>query len=175
MIEIKINNENEVSALLEALSNGVRYRAPLMRTLANTMRSAVDQNFEAGGRPKWLGVNSRPNGSPLIDSGTLRNTIRATWDNDEALVGTNLAYAAIHQFGGEIHKKARKAKLYYKMNKNGEVSNRFVKKSKSNFVQSATISSHTITITARPFLVLTSQDEADILEDVQDYFQQLIK
>lgn len=161
MIEIKINNENEVSALLETLSNGVRYRVPLMRTLANTMRSAVDQNFEAGGRPKWLGVKSRPNGSPLINSGTLRNTIRATWDNDEALVGTNLAYAAIHQFGGKTKPHKIKAR-----HKKALAFGGLVRKS---------VNHPGSKIEPRPFLALTSQDEADILEDVQDYFQRLIK
>lgn len=32
-----------------------------------------------------------------------------------------------------------------------------------------------VAIPARPFLILTPQDEADILEDIQDYFQRLIK
>jgi phage virion morphogenesis protein len=32
-----------------------------------------------------------------------------------------------------------------------------------------------VDIPARPFLALTPQDKADILEDIQDYFQRLIK
>ncbi|MEE6042739.1 phage virion morphogenesis protein, partial [Avibacterium paragallinarum] len=161
MIEIKINNEKEVFELLERLSQGVRYNAPLMRTIAGTMQSAVDQNFQAGGRPKWLGVKSRPNGSPLIDSGALRNSIRASWDNDEAIVGTNLAYAAIHQFGGKT--KPHKIKPRYKK---GLAFGGIVRKS---------VNHPGSNIPARPFLTLTLQDEADILEDVQDYFKQIIK
>lgn len=161
MIEIKINNEKEVFELLARLSQGVRYNAPLMRTIAGTMQSAVDQNFQVGGRPKWLGVKSRPNGSPLIDSGALRNSIRASWDNDEAIVGTNLAYAAIHQFGGKTKPHKIKPVTKKALSFGG-----IVRKAVNH------PGSH---IPARPFLTLTPQDEADILEDVQDYFKQIIK
>ncbi|OOF45620.1 phage virion morphogenesis protein [Rodentibacter trehalosifermentans] len=161
MIEIKINNEKEVVALLERVAEGIRYNVPLMRTIAGTMQSAVDQNFEAGGRPKWLGVKSRPDGSPLIDSGALRNSIHASWDNDEAQVGTNLKYAAIHQFGGKT--KPHKIKP---VTKKALAFGGIVRKS---------VNHPGSTIQARPFLVLTPQDEADILDDVQHYFQSLMK
>lgn len=101
MIYVKINNEKELIHALSKLAQHVKYNVPLMRTIAGTMQSAVDQNFEAGGRPAWLGVKGRPDGKPLIDSGALRNSIHSSWDNNEAQVGTNLKYAAIHQFGGK--------------------------------------------------------------------------
>lgn len=160
MIEIKINNEKEVLDVLARLAEGIRYRAPLMRTIAGTMQSAVDQNFEAGGRPRWLGVKSRPNGSPLIDSGALRNSIRASWENDSAQVGTNLSYAAIHQFGGKT--KAHKISPRYKK---GLAFGGIVRKS---------VNHPGSEIPARPFLVLTPQDEADIVDDVQAYFRSII-
>ena len=37
---------------------------------------------------------------PLTDIGTLRNSLSEHYDNDTALVGTNMVYAAIHHFGG---------------------------------------------------------------------------
>jgi phage virion morphogenesis protein len=36
----------------------------------------------------------------LIQSGRLRNSISARRDGSKVAVGTNLVYAAIHQFGG---------------------------------------------------------------------------
>jgi len=47
--------------------------------------------------------------SPLIQSGRLRNSI--TWTSNEfvARVGTNVRYAAIHQFGGTVLAKGGKA------------------------------------------------------------------
>lgn len=100
MIEIKVNNADEISQALKNLAKGLRFRKSLMNTLAGTMQSAVDQNFAEGGRPKWLGVKHR-DGTPLTDSGHLKNSIRSKTSNDSAIVGTNVKYAAIHQYGGE--------------------------------------------------------------------------
>lgn len=138
MIDIEINNAQEVTALLERLAQATAHRAPLMRSIAGTMESAVLQNFDVGGRPKWLGLKYRQ-GTPLVDTENLMGSITSDYSNDMATVGTNEPYAAIHQFGGKAG-RGRK-----------------------------------VEIPARPFLILTPQDEADILEDVQGYFQRLIK
>ena len=126
MIDIEINNAQEVTALLERLAQATAHRAPLM------------QNFDVGGRPKWLGLKYRQ-GTPLVDTENLMGSITSDYSNDMATVGTNEPYAAIHQFGGKAG-RGRK-----------------------------------VEIPARPFLALTPQDKADILEDIQDYFQRLIK
>lgn len=138
MIEIELTNSEQITQALEKLAGAVKHRTPLMRNIAGTMESAVLQNFEAGGRPKWLGLKYRQ-GNPLVDTENLMGSITSFYDNDNAIVGTNVAYAAIHQFGG----KAGRSKK--------------------------------VDIPARPFLVLTPQDEEDILQDVQDYFQSIIK
>ena len=100
MIEIKIDNlfvvQNQIERLGLSLSDN---RYLLMKQLAGTMHHAVRQNFKQGGRPKWLGIKYR-NGKPLIDTGALRDNINQAYDNDTALVGTNMVYAAIHNFGG---------------------------------------------------------------------------
>nr|DAJ35015.1 MAG TPA: virion morphogenesis protein [Caudoviricetes sp.] len=137
MIEIEINNAQEVAIVLERLAQATTHRTPLMRSIAGTMESAVLQNFDVGGRPKWLGLKYRQ-GTPLVDTENLMGSITSDYTNDTAVVGTNEPYAAIHQFGGKAG-RGRK-----------------------------------VDIPARPFLALTAQDEADILEDIQDYFQRLI-
>lgn len=137
MIEIEINNAQEVAIVLERLAQATTHRTPLMRSIAGTMESAVLQNFDVGGRPKWLGLKYRQ-GTPLVDTENLMGSITSAYTNDEAIVGTNEPYAAIHQFGGKAG-RGRK-----------------------------------VDIPARPFLALTPQDETDILEDIQDYFQRLI-
>lgn len=138
MIDIEINNAQEIASALERLAQATAHRAPLMRSIAGTMESAVLQNFDVGGRPKWLGLKYRQ-GTPLVDTENLMGSITSDYSNDMATVGTNEPYAAIHQFGGKAG-RGRK-----------------------------------VGIRARPFLALTPQDEEDILEDVQDYFQRLIK
>ena len=135
MIEIEINNAQQIASILDKLANAAQDRTPLMRSIAGTMESAVLQNFDVGGRPKWLGLKYRQ-GTPLVDTENLMNSITSYYDNNVAEVGTNEPYAAIHQFGGKAG-RGRK-----------------------------------VDIPARPFLVLTPQDEDDILEDVQAYFSE---
>lgn len=138
MIEIEVNNAQQIGAILDKLAHAAQDRAPLMRSIAGTMESAVLQNFDVGGRPKWLGLKYRQ-GTPLVDTENLMNSITSYYDNNIAEVGTNEPYAAIHQFGGKAG-RGRK-----------------------------------VDIPARPFLVLTPQDEDDILEDVQAYFRSVVK
>lgn len=138
MIEIEINNAQKIAYILNKLANAAQDRTPLMRSIAGTMESAVLQNFDVGGRPKWLGLKYRQ-GTPLVDTENLMNSITSYYDNNVAEVGTNEPYAAIHQFGGKAG-RGRK-----------------------------------VDIPARPFLVLTPQDEDDILEDVQAYFRSVVK
>lgn len=138
MIEIEVNNAQQVGAILDKLANAAQDRAPLMRSIAGTMESAVLQNFDVGGRPKWLGLKYRQ-GTPLVDTENLMNSITSYYDNNVAEVGTNEPYAAIHQFGGKAGRGQK------------------------------------TDIPARPFLVLTPQDEDDILEDVQAYFRSVVK
>ena len=138
MIEIEINNAQQIASILNKLANTAQDRTPLMRSIAGTMESAVLQNFDVGGRPKWLGLKYRQ-GTPLVDTENLMNSITSYYDNNIAMVGTNEPYAAIHQFGGKAG-RGRK-----------------------------------VDIPARPFLVLTPQDEDDILEDVQAYFRSVMK
>ncbi len=98
MIEIKIDNLFVVQNQIERLGQGLDdNRYLLMRKLSETMRAAVNTNFRQGGRPKWLGLKYR-NGKPLVDGGRLRDSVVAYSDNDTALVGTNMVYAAIHNF-----------------------------------------------------------------------------
>ena len=138
MIEIELTNSEQITQVLEKIADAIKHRTPLMRNIAGTMESAVLQNFEAGGRPEWLGLKYRE-GKPLVDTGDLMSSIESSYDNDNAIVGTNEAYAAIHQFGGEAGRSKK------------------------------------VDIPARPFLTLTPEDEEDILQDVQDYFQSIIK
>ncbi|MFK5041702.1 phage virion morphogenesis protein [Glaesserella parasuis] len=138
MIEIQINGIEEIIKTLKLLASKTENNASLMRNIAGTMEAAVLTNFDVGGRPRWLGIKYR-DGSPLVDTENLMSSITSDYDKDVAIVGTNEAYAAIHQFGGKAG-RGRK-----------------------------------VDIPARPFLMLTPQDDEDILQDVQDYWQSILK
>lgn len=154
LINIKINNLEQITAQLNEIAQHTRDKSDLMRQIASTMHTAVDLNFAQGGRPTWMGISYRQ-GEPLRFSGALQDSIEAHSDNNRAVVGTNKSYAAIHQFGGVITPKKGKYLVF-------KIGDRWVMTDK-------------VEIPARPFLMLTPQDEEDILQDVQDYWQKILR
>ncbi|RNL99745.1 phage virion morphogenesis protein, partial [Dickeya undicola] len=60
-------------------------------------------NFEDEGRPKWLvslAAEDR-SGQTLRETGRLAASVSTDYDSSHATIGTNVVYAAIHQFGGK--------------------------------------------------------------------------
>ncbi|MGC8736762.1 MAG: phage virion morphogenesis protein [Dissulfurimicrobium sp.] len=96
-------DDREVMDALKGLQARLGDLTPAMRTVARMMESAVQRNFAEGGRPdKWKPSKRalRQNGQTLMDTGRLKNSITSRSDATSAEVGTNVEYAAIHQFGG---------------------------------------------------------------------------
>ncbi len=97
-------DDREVMDALRRLQARLGDLTPVMRVVAQMMESAVQRNFADGGRPdKWKPSKraQRQNGQTLIDTGRLKNSITSRSDAASAEVGTNVEYAAIHQFGGK--------------------------------------------------------------------------
>ena len=101
--------------------------APLMRRLGERIQAWTQDRFDANqqqatdGTP-WAKLNpkyaqNKPRhlqNRKLTLSVHLRKSIR--WqllDSQSVLVGTNVKYAAIHQFGGTIAKKARQSTVHF--------------------------------------------------------------
>ena len=169
---------NDFERSLAELISKFEHRAPLMRILANDMEDAVQENFAQQGRPKWMGwspryAKRRGPGQILQRSGRLASSIVSYSDNDTAMAGTNVIYAAVHQSGGKISIPARSQQAYYKQGKDGSVGNQFVKKSQSNYSEWNTIPSYTINMPARPFLHLTESDVEGMEEKITDFFSQI--
>lgn len=106
MFEIEIQAEEALSAL-SSVARGLADASPLMRMIAGSLLAETQKNFESNGRPAWLGLSPgtrkrRGAGAqPLQESGRLRASISNDHGSDFARVGSNVAYAAIHQFGGQ--------------------------------------------------------------------------
>jgi phage virion morphogenesis protein len=187
MLEAKVEiNALRAEAALERLAQAMSHRASLMAEIAGIMHGAVEENFAREGRPAWLGLKpgswlSRAGaltktgqvsaaryernvrgGKILQRSGQLAASITPASDNDSAMVGTNKVYARIHQFGGTtkphvIEAKNKQALAWAtgghpvkKVNHPGSV------------------------IPARPFLLLTDEDEAAICETVTEYLRRAL-
>ena len=118
MIEIKIDDK-DIVMLLKRLSEKASNMVPAMKIISQIMRDEVPKNFEAGGKPKWKPSKRamREGGKTLVDTARLMRSISPSSTEHEARVGTNVEYAAIHQFGGKtkahIIKPRHKAALFF--------------------------------------------------------------
>lgn len=163
MIEIKIDDKGVIENLRK-LQQKTQNLSPCMKIIAEIMRTAVIKNFEEGGRPKWK-PSARAllqGGKTLVDTGRLMRSVTAHATQDKAVVGTNVKYAPIHQFGGRISPHtvvAKNAKALKIPTKDGII-----------FRKKANIPG--ITIPARPFLKLTDKDLEDVRNAILNYLKE---
>ena len=142
MIKIRIEDSG-VRDLLTRLQVRAGNLSPVMRRIAGIMKDAVEENFAREGRPAWKKLSDSTlaggfsfykrdskygkkgsvtekslkkfvNRKILQDTGRLAASISGRATKDQAIVGTNVVYAAIHQFGGStgpriIRPKGKKA------------------------------------------------------------------
>ncbi len=113
-IEIKIDNKEVESRLLDLAQRSENLR-PLMKNIAGIFAYSTEENFKNEGRPdKWTELsestikqrtkNKQWPGMILQISGQLASSVNTYYDNDSAVIGSNLDYAAIHQLGGQAGK-----------------------------------------------------------------------
>ncbi|MCF8491361.1 MAG: phage virion morphogenesis protein [Rhodospirillum sp.] len=89
---------------LEALAN--LDIANLLDEIGGGLVTSTGHRFETGVGPE--GVQWEPslraieqNGQTLVDRGHLRDSVTHAVNSQSVAIGTNVVYAAIHQFGGE--------------------------------------------------------------------------
>ena len=113
-VEIRLDSKDVEKALLQVAQKCEDMR-PLMKNIAGIMADATEQNFENEGRPdKWQELAKRTikqrtktkhyPGKILQVEGRLALSVTTQYDNDSAVIGSNLAYARIHQLGGQAGK-----------------------------------------------------------------------
>ena len=116
-IEIKIDNKEVLTRLQELASRGENLR-PLMKNIAGIMSTATEDNFKDEGRPeKWVDLSETTKkqrqkigkypGQILQVSGQLASSVSTAYDDNSAVIGSNLAYAAVHQLGGQAGKNKK--------------------------------------------------------------------
>lgn len=109
-IEIKIDNKQIESKLLDLAQKSENLR-PLMKNIAGIFAYSTEENFKEEGRPKWQNLKDSTikqrtkkkqwPGMILQVTGQLASSVNTYYDDDSAVIGSNLAYAAIHQLGGQ--------------------------------------------------------------------------
>lgn len=169
-------NEKEARQALQNLEASGGNLSPAMRTISQKLLNSARKNFREGGRfsradsiiggsTKWKDVKKPPaNGSTLYRSGHLQQSIMPESTSDTSTLSTNVAYAAIHNFGGKVTHYAR-SELFTR-NRAGKGSladhpnlNPFSRGTTKG--SGHTIGEHTKTMPARPFMVIQETDIED--------------
>jgi phage virion morphogenesis protein len=105
------SNADQVVISLEKLELGLQDRRALLRTIGAGQLVSVRKTFSEQGSPSGSWAPLSPNTvkrNPkkygaghklLIDKSILLNSIHADVQQDAVVIGTNVPYAAVHQFG----------------------------------------------------------------------------
>lgn len=141
-------DDAEVQAALAEASRRAADLTPLMDRIGAALVSSTQRRFEAQAGPD--GVPWRRSlrataglGQTLLDSGRLRQSITHRAERDQVDVGTNVLYAAVHQFGATIRAKTGRGLRF-------RVGDRWVTKRQ-------------VTIPPRRFLGLDDEDRDEIV------------
>lgn len=172
----------EIEDFLREFQRRIDNPLPLNKRIGQLVVDKTDERFRTQTDPegqRWQDLKpatwqrKRRSTSSILkilqERGTLRDSIVYEADNQGVSVGSNLVYAAIHQFGGEIHQRARTGYLNYKLGRDGRPGNRFVKRRNADFQQTVEFGERTINIAARPYLGISDAYLEEIGELVGDY------
>ncbi|MBR0962250.1 phage virion morphogenesis protein [Bradyrhizobium japonicum] len=167
--------DNEISLavlgeLIARLDDPTAVYESIGLALAKSTHHRWDQGITPSGSPwpKSLRV-IKHGGKTLMLSARLYRSIATNASRTGVEIGTNVVYAAIHQFGGVVNKDARDAVLHFKVNKRTGTW-RFAKANKrATLAQKRRIGAHSVRIPARPFLGLDQDDPRTIRTIFENY------
>lgn len=167
MISIKLDLEREDSAMLRAVERRMQDLRPALKAVGELVRSSIVRNFEVGGRPRrWKPSQRarRQEGQTLLDTRRLRDSIaraRIRVTDRSVRLGTNVKYAAVHQFGFRgsvlVPQHVRLVRQAFG--------------SRLKFPVYATVRAHWArrNIPKRPFMMVQREDWEEIRETIRDY------
>ncbi|MGO3934753.1 phage virion morphogenesis protein [Rhodopseudomonas pseudopalustris] len=173
LIAVSLKDADDALAPLAGYIARAGDKRGLFENIGASVQTSTMHRFETSKAPDgslWppsLRVKQH-GGITLRLTARLMRSITYQADSDSVQIGTNVVYAAIHQFGGLIQQAARTAVLHFKTNKKTGQS-RFAKPGKADRAQKAAIGAHTITMPARPFLGLDDDDEREILSIAEQW------
>ena len=162
-VSVKVDVDGDIDQLISRLDriSGID-KAGVMNAIAEGLRTSTQERFRTGTAPdgsRWepsARASGKKQGKTLVQSGGMKNSIRAKADESGAAVGTNKIYAATHQFGDERTIRAKNGK-YLKF----KIGDRFV-----------SVPSVRVSIPARPFLGVSQSDDEDIRELLDEVFEE---
>lgn len=183
----------EVAAGIQRLVDTGRDLRPAFDAIGAALLFSTQRRFEAKAGPdgaawapfapstlKRMPESRRP-GELLRDRGRLYGSLTFAADSGSVEVGTNVVYAAIHQFGGDIVRPERQGSATFIVAAEGAATAkdgrrvgsrlRFARAStraESKHTKAFTVPEHTIRIPARPYLGISEADKVEILAILAD-------
>lgn len=173
---IKIDSA-ALNALLErALAAGSELYG-LMEAMGGHLEFSTARHFEQerdpDGNPWPASLRAlTESGQTLTKTARLRQSITTRVTPTSAEVGTNVVYAAIHQFSGEVKREARTVTLYRHYDAASDTFDpKFRKKKRSNFATDHQVGPYTVKVPARPFLGVGPADVGALREIARDWLR----
>lgn len=161
-ITISVDDKAITDALHELQSKVIDLR-PVLIDIGEILLNSTEDRFEQGvdptGKPwvtlqPWYQEDKKKNkGKILLLEGKLYSSLAIKVSDDAVSVGTNVPYAAIHQFGGVIRPKKAKFLAVGGFDSDGKAKG----------------GAKHVTIPARPFLGVNDEDKDFILHAVLDH------
>jgi phage virion morphogenesis protein len=158
MIVMRIEQSDQIFKSLSVLTDK-NQRAELMDEIGAAMVSSTQQRFIEGRDPEgkaWekSGRVRENGGQTLVDSNRLHTSITHDASADGAAWGTNVIYAAIHQFGGDIRPVSAKSLVFQGIG--------------------GVVNAQKVTIPARPFLGISQGDVIEINAIINDWLREAL-
>lgn len=157
-VGISIRGHEQGLAVLGALAARTANPRGLWENVGVYLETSTQQRFMEGRGPAgsvWpQSLRARlESGRTLIDSARLMQSITSNATDSGVEAGTNVIYAAIHQFGGTVRAKTAKG-LRFRIGKGKDA---------------PWATKQSVTIPPRPFLGVDEGDEAAILDIARDW------
>ena len=162
MSSVSVRLEGDTEQLLERLKSMQNVdKAGVMNAIAEGLRTSAVERFRSEETPdgrKWeTSIRARQKGGKtLTKTAALKTSIKAQADESGLAVGTNLVYAATHQFGDDRTIRAKNSKYLH-----FQIGDRWV-----------SVPSVRVSIPARPFLGISDEDSREIHDILEEIFEE---
>ena len=172
-IEVEFDDRDVRRALRRLIAAGQEIDRPggVLDVIGARLVASVQHRFETetgpGGVPWKPSVRAREEGGQtLTDTGRLRASITHRLGPGEVVIGTNVVYAAIHQFGGQTPPRVIRPKHKKALAFTGGGGQKVVRKS---------VRHPGSKMPARPFLGIDTGDEAVISETILNRLRRAVR